>query len=35
MPPRINVYEQDSIMFYFDEEKEKTIDKVNFATSVN
>ena len=30
MPPRKNVYKQDSIMFYFDWEKEKTMDKVNF-----
>ena len=31
MPPRKNVYKRDSIMFYFDGEKEKTIDKVNFC----
>ena len=31
MPPRKNVYKRDSILFYFDGEKEKTIDKVNFC----
>ena len=31
MPPRKNVYKRDSIMFYFDGEKDKTIDKVNFC----
>ena len=34
MPPRKNVYKVyklDSEMFYFDGEKEKTIDKVNFC----
>ena len=31
MPPRNNVYKRDSIMFYFDGEKEKTMDKVNFC----
>ena len=32
MPPRKkNVYKQDSVMFYFVREKEKTIDVVNFC----
>ena len=31
MPPRKNVYKRDSIMFNFDWEKEKTMDKVNFC----
>ena len=31
MPPRKNVYKRDSIMFYLDGEKEKTMDKVNFC----
>ena len=31
MPPRKYVYQRDSIMFYFDGEKEKTMDKVNFC----
>ena len=31
MPPRKNVYKRDSIMFYFDGGKEKTMDKVNFC----
>ena len=35
MPSRKNGYKRDSIMFYFDGEKEKTMDEVNFATSVN
>ena len=29
MPPRKNVYKQDSIIIYFDGEKEKTMDKVS------
>ena len=33
MPPRKNVYKQDSIMFYFDWGKEKTMDKVNFCNN--
>ena len=31
MPPRKHVYKRDSIIFYFDWEKEKTMDKVNFC----
>ena len=31
MPPRKNVYKRNSIMFYFDGGKEKTMDKVNFC----
>ena len=31
MPPRKTVYKRDSIVFYFDGGKEKTMDKVNFC----
>ena len=35
MSPRKNVSKRDSRMFSFDGEKEKTMDKIIFATSVN